>query len=199
MRSASPTKIDPGMTAPAPEPAWVTDVLRFWFDELDRKAWFVKDAAVDAQIRDRFAPLIDPLAAEPVDAAVTSADRALATVIVLDQFPRNVFRGTPRAFATDRQALAVAKAAIDRGLDQKLPADRRVFLYLPFEHSEDLADQDRCVELTAALGDEEYARYAVLHRDVIKRFGRFPHRNVMLGRTPTLEEIKFLKEPGSSF
>ena len=100
------------MTAPAPEPAWVTDVLRFWFDELGRKAWFVKDAAVDAQIRDRFAPLIDPLAAEPVDAAVTSADRALATVIVLDQFPRNVFRGTPRAFATDRQALAVAKAAM---------------------------------------------------------------------------------------
>ena len=199
MRSASPTKIDPGMTAPAPEPAWVADVLRFWFDELDRKAWFVKDAAVDAQIRDRFAPLIDQLAAEPVDAAVTSADRALATVIVLDQFPRNVFRGTPRAFATDRQALAVAKAAIDRGLDQQLPADRRVFLYLPFEHSEDLADQERCVELTAALGDEEYARYAVLHRDVIKRFGRFPHRNVMLGRTPTLEEIKFLKEPGSSF
>ena len=159
----------------------------------------MKDAAVDAQIRDRFAPLIDQLAAQPVDEALTSADRALATVIVLDQFPRNVFRGTPRAFATDARALDVAKAAIDRGLDQELPADRRVFLYLPFEHSEALADQERCVELTAALGDEEYARYAVLHRDVIKRFGRFPHRNVMLGRTPTLEEITFLKEPGSSF
>jgi uncharacterized protein (DUF924 family) len=199
MRSASPTKIDSRMTASAPEPAWVADELRFWFDELGRKAWFVKDAAVDEKIRDRFAPLIDQLAAEPDDAVVTSADRALATVIVLDQFPRNVFRGTPRAFATDRQALAVAEAAIERGLDQKLPADRRVFLYLPFEHSEDLADQDRSVQLTAALGDEEYARYAVLHRDVIKRFGRFPHRNVMLGRTPTLAEIQFLKEPGSSF
>jgi uncharacterized protein (DUF924 family) len=199
MRSASPTKIDPGMTAPASEPAWVADVLRFWFEELQRKAWFKKDTAVDAQIRDRFAPLIDQLAAQPVDEAVTGANRALATVIVLDQFPRNVFRGSARAFATDARALDIAKAAIDRGLDQELPADRRVFLYLPFEHSELLADQERSVELTAVLGDEEYARYAVLHRDVIKRFGRFPHRNAMLGRTPTLEEIKFLKEPGSSF
>ena len=143
MRSVSPTKIDPGMTAPAPEPAWVADVLRFWFEELQRKAWFVKDTAVDAQIRDRFAPLIDQLAAQPVDEAVTTGNRALATVIALDQFPRNVFRGTPRAFATDARALDIAKAAIDRGLDQELPADRRVFLYLPFEHSEALADQDR--------------------------------------------------------
>lgn len=187
------------MAAPAPEPAWVGDVLRFWFEELGRKAWFVKDAAVDAQIRDRFLPLIDDLARRPAAEALASADRALATVIVLDQFPRNVFRGTARAFATDAAALDIAKAAIDRGLDQRLSADRRVFLYLPLEHSEALADQERCVELTAALGDPEYARYAVLHRDVIKRFGRFPHRNAMLGRTPTLEEIKFLKEPGSSF
>ena len=97
------------MTAPASEPAWVGDVLRFWFDELGRKAWFVKDAAIDAQIRDRFAPLIDQLAAQPVDEAVTSADRALATVIVLDQFTRNVFRGTARAFATDALALDIAK------------------------------------------------------------------------------------------
>lgn len=187
------------MTAPVPEPAWVGDVLRFWFEELGRKAWFVKDTAVDAQIRDRFAPLIDQLAAQPIDEAVTSADRALASVIVLDQFTRNVFRGTARAFATDALALGIAKTAVDRGLDQRLPADRRVFLYLPFEHSEDLADQDRCVQLTAALGDAEYARYAELHRDVIKRFGRFPHRNAILGRTPTLEELEFLKQPGSSF
>ena len=187
------------MTAPASEPAWVADVLRFWFDQLERKAWFVKDAANDAQIRDRFAPLIDQLAAQPVDEAVASADRALATVIVLDQFTRNVFRGTARAFATDALALDIAKAAVDRGLDQHLPTDRRVFLYLPFEHSEELTDQERSVELTKALGDDEYARFAVLHRDVIKRFGRFPHRNAMLGRTPTLEEINFLKEPGSSF
>ena len=172
-------------------------MLRFWFDELGRKAWFVRDAAVDAQIRDSLPPLIEELATRPVDEALASADRALATVIALDQFPRNVFRGTARAFATDALALAVAKAAIARGLDAQVPADRRVFLYLPFEHSEELADQDRCVELTAALGDEEYARYAVLHRDVIKRFGRFPHRNVMLGRTSTLEEINSSRSPAA--
>ena len=108
------------MTAPAPEPDWVDDVLSFWFDELGRKAWFVKDATVDAKIRDRFLPLIEQLAAQPVDAAVTSADRALATVIVLDQFTRNVFRGTARAFATDALALGIAKAAIERGLDQQI-------------------------------------------------------------------------------
>jgi uncharacterized protein (DUF924 family) len=187
------------MSAQASEPAWVGDVLRFWFDELGRKAWFVRDAAVDAQIRTRFLPLIEELATRPADEALASADRALATVIVLDQFPRNVFRGEARAFATDARALDVAKAAIARALDQGVPADRRVFLYLPFEHSEELADQERSIELTAALGDEEYARYAVLHRDVIARFGRFPHRNVALGRTPTLEELTFLKEPGSSF
>ena len=198
-RSVLPTTNDPLMTAPAPEPAWVGDVLAFWFTELDRKAWFVRDAAVDEKIRARFGPLIGELASRPVEEALASPERALATVIALDQFPRNVFRGTARAFATDALALAVAKAAIDRGLDSQVPAERRVFLYLPFEHSEALADQDRSVELTAALGDEEYARYAVLHRDVIKRFGRFPHRNVMLGRTPTLEELTFLKEPGSSF
>ena len=108
------------MTAPAPEPDWVDDVLSFWFDELGRKAWFVKDATVDAKIRGRFLPLIEQLAAQPVDAAVTSADRALATVIVLDQFTRNVFRGTARAFATDALALGIAKAAIERGLDQQI-------------------------------------------------------------------------------
>ena len=187
------------MTTSTSDPAWVGDVLRFWFSELDRKAWFVRDAAVDEKIRTRFGPLIEELSSRPVDEALASPERALATVIALDQFPRNVFRGTARAFATDALALAVAKAAIDRGLDSQVPAERRVFLYLPFEHSEALADQDRSVELTAALGDEEYARYAVLHRDVIKRFGRFPHRNVMLGRTPTLEELTFLKEPSSSF
>jgi uncharacterized protein (DUF924 family) len=187
------------MTEQASEPQWVGDVLRFWFDELGRKGWFVRDAAVDAQIRDRFLPLIEQLALSPVDEALVSADRALAMVLALDQFPRNIFRGTARAFATDALALAVAKAAIARGLDEQVPAERRVFLYLPFEHSEVLADQQRCIELTATLGDEEYARYAQLHHDVIARFGRFPHRNVILGRTPTLEELAFLKEPGSSF
>ena len=188
------------MTAPAPEPAWVGDVLRFWFDELGRKAWFVKDAAIDAQIRERFLPLIEQLAAQPVDEAVTSADRALATVIVLDQFPRNVFRGT-RARFRDRRAGARHRQGGHRSRTR--PAECRptgacssICRSSTAKHS---PTRSARVELTAALGDEEYARYAVLHRDVIKRFGRFPHRNAMLGRTPTLEEIKFLKEPGSSF
>lgn len=187
------------MVAHAPEPQWVADVLRFWFDELGRQTWFVRDVAVDAKISDRFLPLIEDLAQQPIDEALSGADRALATVIVLDQFPRNAFRGEARAFATDALALLVAKAAIARGLDQQLPLERRVFLYLPFEHSEALADQQRCIELTAALGDEEYARYAVLHHDVVKRFGRFPHRNIALSRPSTAEEEAFLKEPGSSF
>ena len=156
------------------EPAWVGDVLRFWFDELGRKAWFVRDAAVDEQICARFLPLIEELATRPVDEALASADRALATVIALDQFPRNVFRGTARAFATDALALAVAKAAIARGLDSRCPPTGACSSTCRSSTAKQLADQERCVELTAALGDEEYARYAVLHRDVIARFGRFP-------------------------
>ncbi len=160
----------------------------------------MKDAAVDAQIRDRFLPLIEQLAAQPVDAALTSADRALATVIVARPIPAQRVPRHARALSPPtRWRSASPRPPSSAASTSRLPADRRVFLYLPFEHSEDLADQERSVELTAALGDEEYARYAVLHRDVIKRFGRFPHRNAMLGRTSTLEEIKFLKEPGSSF
>src|ERR1700704_2461879 len=121
------------MTAHASELPWVGDVLHFWFDELGRKAWFARDAAVDGQIRTRFLPLIEELAAQTIEEALTSADRALASVIVLDQFPRNIFRGEARAFAPDAAALKIAKAAIARGLDQQLRADRRVFLYLPFE------------------------------------------------------------------
>jgi uncharacterized protein (DUF924 family) len=186
------------MTA-APQPAWVGDVLDFWFGTLGRKSWFVKDAATDAQIKDRFLPLIEELSNTSIDAALTSADTALATVIVLDQFSRNVYRGDPRSFATDAQALAVAEAAIARGLDAQLPAERRVFMYLPFEHSENLADQDRSIALITALGDEEYTRYAHAHRDVVARFGRFPHRNAVLDRASTAEELAFLQQPGSAF
>ncbi len=187
------------MTGRTAEPRWVGDVLRSWFDQLERKVWFVKDAAVDAQIRDRFLPVLEELAAQAPSAALASPQRALAAVIVLDQFPRNSFRGQARAFATDALALEIAKAAIGGGLDRQLPQAQRVFLYLPFEHSENAADQARCVALTAALGDDEYARYALLHQGVIDRFGRFPHRNVVLGRASTPEEEAFLKEPGSAF
>jgi uncharacterized protein (DUF924 family) len=188
------------MAAHASEPGWVGDVLRFWFDELGRKKWFARDEATDAACRERFGHLIDEINTRPFEESVQSPEQALASVIVLDQFTRNIYRGTPRAFAYDELARGLARLAIALGLDKRiLLADRRVFLYLPFEHSEALPDQLRAVELIEELGDDEYTRYAKAHRDVIARFGRFPHRNTTLGRTPTLEELAFLKEPGSSF
>lgn len=187
------------MMASNADPAWVSDVLQFWFEELGRKAWFVKDEAIDAACRERFAPLIDEINAQPVGDSVTSPEHALASVIVLDQFTRNVYRGMPRAFAYDELARGIARLAIAVGLDQRIPAEQRIFLYLPFEHSEALADQYRSVELISALGDEEFTRYAGAHRDVIERFGRFPHRNAILDRPSTPEEAAFLAQPGSSF
>jgi len=178
---------------------WVGEVLRFWFEELEREAWFRKSEVTDELIRSRFLNLHERVAALPADAALTSPRRALATVIVLDQFPRNMFRGTPRAFATDHKAVEVARGAVERGLDKAFDKDGRAFMYLPFEHSEDLADQERAVELFTPLGDAEYTRYAIAHRDIIARFGRFPHRNAILGRTSTPEEEEFLKQPGSAF
>jgi uncharacterized protein (DUF924 family) len=132
--------------------------------------------------------------------ALSSPEQALATVIVLDQFPRNMFRGSPRAFAADPLALGVAREAVARGIDTRVgPIERRVFFYLPFEHSEDLADQNRSVELMRTLGDPEFDKYADAHRVIIERFGRFPHRNAVLGRISTPEEIAFLNGPNSSF
>lgn len=179
--------------------AWVDEVLKFWFEELPREDWFRKSDATDELIRSRFMNVHERVAALPADAAWTSPRRALATIIVLDQFPRNMFRGTPRAFATDGKAIEVARGAVERGFDKAFDKDGRAFMYLPFEHSEDLADQERAVELFTPLGDPEYTRYAIAHRDIVARFGRFPHRNAVLGRQSTPEEVEFLKQPGSSF
>jgi len=176
------------------------NVLSFWFDELIPEAWFEKDDVLDNRIRTRFLGLYDEIFRDfAVDAAMTSADTALATAIVLDQFPRNMFRGTARAFEGDAKAVVLARAAVESGLDVALPSTRRPFFYLPFEHSEALADQDKAVELFARLGDPEMLRYAEAHRAIIARFGRFPHRNAILGRVSTPEEIAFLATPGSSF
>lgn len=184
---------------PRQEEPWVEEVLKFWFEELGREAWFQKSDATDELIRSRFLKLHERIAGESAEAALTSPRRALATIILLDQFPRNMFRGTARAFATDNKALEVARGAVERGLDKVLDKDGRAFMYLPFEHSEDLGDQERAVELFTPLGDDEYTRYAIAHRDIIARFGRFPHRNAILGRPSTPEEEEFLKQPGSSF
>jgi uncharacterized protein (DUF924 family) len=172
------------------------DVLSFWFADASR--WFKKDRAFDAEIRERFGALHEALERGEHEAWLDSPRGALAYVIVLDQFSRNMFRGTARSFASDARALKAACAALDRGFDRELSPPERGFLYMPLMHSEALADQERCVELFRPEGAERL-RYAEMHRDIVRRFGRFPHRNEILGRPSTPEEIEFLKQPGSSF
>jgi uncharacterized protein (DUF924 family) len=196
----------------------IDDVLSFWFGELDRHGcadavhaarWWKKDPAFDAEIGRRFGALHAAIAAgECEDWLVTDRGR-LAYVIVLDQFSRNMFRGTARMFACDEQACAVALSAIDAQVDRRLALDERGFLYMPLMHSESLALQERCVALFAGLVEAtdaetggrvlEQLEYARRHRDIVARFGRFPHRNAALGRMSTSEEVAFLAEPGSSF
>ena len=177
------------------------DVLRFWFGEgaergLRHKCWFNKDPAFDAEVARRFRNLHDKLSTN-LD-WLDPAPQCLARILVLDQFPRNMFRGTPRAFATDGLALGAARHAIACGYDRDMLAVERQFIYLPFEHSESLADQERACELMRPLG-EDLVDWALRHKAIIERFGRFPHRNAILGRVSTPEEIEFLKQPGSSF
>jgi len=182
------------------------DVLAFWFGEPagpPRREWFRKDAAFDEEIRRRFAGLHEAASRRELDHWRPSPEPMLALVIVLDQFSRNLYRGDARAFAQDGHALECTREAVARGDDLGLLPVQRQFLYLPFEHSEDLADQEASVERMCTLDAFEETRgvseWAVSHRDIIRRFGRFPHRNACLGRESTPEEIEFLKTPGSSF
>jgi uncharacterized protein (DUF924 family) len=184
------------------------DVLLFWFGDASergksQKRWFDKNAAFDREVRERFFPLYEHAAAGRMSSLKEHPLDCLALIIVLDQLPRNMFRGTPSAFATDALAVDAARHAVDRRFDRKMHPVERMFTYLPFEHSELLADQERACELTQALDAFEETkdayRYAVLHREIIRRFGRFPHRNAILGRASTPDEIEFLKGPGSSF
>lgn len=180
------------------EPAWVGEVLRFWFESLGPDRWFAKSEQVDEAIREHFFDLHARLL--EVDAAGLEGPRPLlAAVIVLDQFSRNLFRGSPRAFAADPLARRLADRAISLGLDRGMSVAERLFLYLPFEHSEDRGDQARSVDLIAQLGNDGWTRYAAAHKVLIDRFGRFPHRNVVLGRTSTPEEIAAMQEPMGSF
>jgi uncharacterized protein (DUF924 family) len=156
-------------------------------------------ATLDEPIRSHFLDVHRMVAAAPGDALLADAKMALAAVIVLDQFSRNMFRGTPGAFANDAKAVAIAQKAIAKGFAGTLSSDERLFLYLPFEHQENVDAQARSVELISALGDPELTKYAQAHKDIIDRFGRFPHRNAILGRTSTAEEMEFLKGQGSSF
>lgn len=175
-------------------------VLRFWFEELQPEQHWKRDAAVDAVIADRFGELNAAAARGDCDGWQGSSDGALALVITLDQFSRNLFRDSPLAWANDTKALGIARAAVDAGFDRAQPPLRRFFFYLPFEHAEDLAMQERCLELFAPLELSESHMDAVRrHHEIIERFGRFPHRNKVLGRESTPEEIAFLKEPNSAF
>jgi uncharacterized protein (DUF924 family) len=179
------------------EPAWVGDVIRFWFDELTESDWFAKSDDLDAQIRDRFLKLHERIATH--DGLAFSEPRAiLAAVIVLDQFSRNLFRDSARAFSADPIARRYSRIAIERSLDVAMKREERHFLYLPFEHSEDREDQALALELMQRLGNDDWTRYAMAHKLTIDRFGRFPHRNAVLNRPATPEEIAFLREPENS-
>src|SRR3954453_19006608 len=169
-------------------------VLSFW-REAGYDKWFTRDDAFDATVRDNFLPTYEAAAAGKLSSWEANADGALALCIVLDQFPRNLFRGDARTYATDQAARAVANRALKRGYDQDVPDELRGFFFLPFMHSEDPVDQDRCVELYRAANHADLS-YAERHRDIIRRFGRFPHRNAILGRTMTPEERAYLDEGG---
>ena len=185
-------------TAGAIEPAWVGDVIQFWFAELTEAHWFARSDDLDEQIRNRFLALHEQIVlSDGID--VDAPRPLLAGVIVVDQFSRNMFRGTPRAFAADPIARRLARQAVERGFDLSMTSEERLFLYLPFEHSEDREDQARSVHLIGQLGQEEWTSYAQAHRSIIDRFGRFPHRNAILGRTSTADELALLNEPMGSF
>ncbi len=196
----------------------VEEVLRFWFGELDQEGragaeqkarWWRKDAAFDQLIRDRFGALHEAVSAGERDAWLASPRGRLAFIIVLDQFSRNMFRGSGRTHAGDARAVEVAREGVELGVDRQLAHDERGLFYMPFMHSESLADQDRCFELFSSWRDElrgplraqvaGLLTYAEKHRDIVRRFGRFPHRNALLGRESTPEEKEFLAQPGSSF
>ena len=180
------------------EPDWVGQVLRYWFDEIGGKHWFDASPQLDAQIRERFSAVLAQISAGQVSGLATPR-ALLAAVIVLDQFSRNIFRGTANAYAADPLARQLADTAISRGYDLELTPAQREFLYMPLQHSEDPADQARSVQLFEKLGDKHSLKYALAHKSIIDRFGRFPHRNAILGRTSSAEEIASMKEPMGSF
>ena len=196
-------------TAPptlAPVAPLAEEILTFWFTSgphEDREVWFRKDDAFDGEIRERFGDAIAAGLAGAFGDWCTTPRGSLARVILLDQFTRNAFRGTPQAFAGDARALATAKQALQREFDRELDPYERWFMYMPFVHSEDLATQDQAVTLFVALATEtgldSPLPWTQRHRDVIARFGRFPHRNEILGRPSTPEELAFLAQPGSRF
>ena len=200
------------MSPDNPVPAAAQAVLDFWFGlpgspewNVSRRQWFAKSDAFDATIRERFLPDWQAAHDGIEDDWSVTPEGACARIVLLDQFPRNMFRGDPRSFATDGKALAMAQRMLDSGWDHRLPTPwHRMFCYLPFEHAESLDAQDISMRETIGLrddtgGDIDQLEWAEKHREIIVRFGRFPHRNALLGRVSSEAEIAFLKQPGSSF
>lgn len=186
------------------------EILDFWFGSSEdpnygkrRKQWFIKSAEFDRKVRAKFYDVYQQAVAGKLNSWKNQPWSCLALIIVLDQFSRNMFRGTPEAFKSDRQSLEVAKYAVEKEYDQQLLPVQRWFIYLPFEHSENLADQRQAVKLCRTLSEDPQSadtiEYAQRHLEVIERFGRFPHRNQILGRESTPEEREFLQQPGSKF
>ena len=180
----------PGATAAAT----AADVVAFW-REAGPSKWFAKDDAFDAEFERRFSDAHFAAARRELDDWAGTAEGALALLVLLDQFPRNVYRGTGHAYATDPLAMHFARRMVDAGQDRQLAPELRRFCYLPFQHAEDLAEQERAVALIRAGGDGD-AKWAVHHRDIIRRFGRFPHRNAILGRESTPEELAYMRDGG---
>lgn len=171
------------------------EILHFWFEELEPQQWFQSSDSVDEEVKERFGVTHEMADDGLCNHWAVDADGCLALIIVLDQFPRHMYRNTPKAFASDERALLIAKQAVHKGFDQVLEPVKRGFLYLPYQHSEDLPDQRKSVELFGAMAEENPAgdMYAKRHLVPIEKFGRFPHRNEILGRESTEEEIEFLK------
>ncbi len=176
-----------------------TDILNFWFEEIDPANWWVKDTAFDQLLIERFTHIHNAANACELFEWRQSAQGRLAEIIVLDQFSRNMFRDTPRAFASDSLALALAQEAVALGVDQSLNNAERSFLYMPYMHSESLKIHDIAVELFKANGVESSYTFELKHQVIIQKYGRYPHRNKILGRVSTAEELAFLRKPGSSF
>lgn len=174
-----------------------SDILTFWRNAGSER-WYTKDEAFDQELRDRFMAVWEAARDGKLGSWQNTDDGALALLIVIDQFPRNMFRNDPRAFSTDSLARDVATKVIKEGRDLRIEPALRQFLYLPFEHSEAMADQERSLALFRQLGDELTTKYAEIHADIIRQFGRFPHRNAVLGRSTTPEEAAFLKDGGFS-
>ncbi|MDJ0647514.1 MAG: DUF924 family protein [Xenococcaceae cyanobacterium MO_188.B19] len=176
-----------------------SEILNFWFSDRVKPLWFKKSAAFDREIEARFINTYLMAKTGALEHWKSNPHDTLALIIVLDQFPRNMFRDTSQAFATDNQAVELTKYAIEHNYDQSLSMDEQVFLYMPLMHSENKANQAKCVELFTKLGKQDNLKFAIKHQEIIEIFGRFPHRNKILNRESTSAEQEFLTQPGSSF